>query len=231
MGIQVSSPSEPPNSELPREVTYRLGRLGLWASADAAAVLAALLERGFRRTLEAAEAALLLVTSVFFLRAIAMVSFQEMLMGLPISDQRLHISVTLSIQFLYGSKSIVTQALKQGQKRANLAMRSSGVLKAAGVHQLLLGLGLSHEPWRPHQTIRILHLPSVSQSRTVPRDCTAKLINEPSPLCYRATGAFRQVLKVEDAGEELSQLPGDNQHNLSLKQRRTVVGLTDFLLL
>ena len=44
-------------------------------TADAAAVLAVLavlLDRGFRRTLEAAEAALLLVTSVLLLRAIAM---------------------------------------------------------------------------------------------------------------------------------------------------------------
>ena len=57
--------------------TYRLGRFGLWANAEAAAVLATLVERGFRRTLEAADAALLLVTSVFLLRAIAMASFQR----------------------------------------------------------------------------------------------------------------------------------------------------------
>ena len=58
-------------------MVYRLRRLGLWASAEAAAVLAALLDRGFRRTLEAADAALLLVTSVFFLRAIVMASSEE----------------------------------------------------------------------------------------------------------------------------------------------------------
>jgi hypothetical protein len=40
--------------------------LGRWVSADAAAVFAALLEFGFLRTLEAALAARLLVTSDFF---------------------------------------------------------------------------------------------------------------------------------------------------------------------
>ena len=74
--LTVLPSSKPPYSKVPRETTYRLRRLGLWASAEPAAVLAALLERGFRRTLEAADAALLLVTSVFFLRAIAMASFQ-----------------------------------------------------------------------------------------------------------------------------------------------------------
>lgn len=40
-----------------------MGRLGLWLSADPAAVLAALLLIGFRRTFEAAVAAFLLVTA------------------------------------------------------------------------------------------------------------------------------------------------------------------------
>lgn len=68
---------KPPCTAIAPTTTYPLRRLGLWASADAAAVLAALLERGFRRTLEAADAALLLVTSVFLLRAIAMASFPK----------------------------------------------------------------------------------------------------------------------------------------------------------
>jgi hypothetical protein len=41
-------------------------RLGRWVSADAAAVFAAALEFGSRRTLDAAVAAALLVTSGFF---------------------------------------------------------------------------------------------------------------------------------------------------------------------
>lgn len=42
--------------------------LGLCVSADAAAVFAAALDRGFLRTLAAADAALALVTSLFDLR-------------------------------------------------------------------------------------------------------------------------------------------------------------------
>lgn len=48
---------------------------GRCVSADAAADLAALLDFGSRRTLEAAEAALALVTSEFFLLAITLTSF------------------------------------------------------------------------------------------------------------------------------------------------------------
>ena len=79
-GLETPGPDrspKPPCSAIAPTTTYPLRRLGLWASAEAAAVLAALLERGFRRTLEAADAALLLVTSVFRLRAIAMASFQK----------------------------------------------------------------------------------------------------------------------------------------------------------
>ena len=51
-------------------------RLGRWVRADPAAVFAALLEFGFLRTFDAADAAFLLVTSLFALRAILITSFQ-----------------------------------------------------------------------------------------------------------------------------------------------------------
>ena len=50
---------------------------GRWVSAEAAAVLAALLDFGFRSTLPAVDAALLLVTSRFVPRAIGITPFQK----------------------------------------------------------------------------------------------------------------------------------------------------------
>lgn len=49
--------------------------LGRCVSADPAAVFAAMLDFGSRRTLDAAEAAFLLVTSLFALRAMSITSF------------------------------------------------------------------------------------------------------------------------------------------------------------
>ncbi len=55
---------------MPRTRPIQRFLLGRWLSAEAAAVFAALLERGFRRTFDAAEAALALVTSRFDFREI-----------------------------------------------------------------------------------------------------------------------------------------------------------------
>lgn len=52
--------------ESPRTIVYFL-RFGLCVRADAAAVFAALEDVGFRRTFDAADAARLLVTSLFLI--------------------------------------------------------------------------------------------------------------------------------------------------------------------
>ena len=71
------------------ESYFRL--LGRWVRAEAAADLAALLDFGLRRTLDAADAALLLVTSLFFFRLIRNVLPTEFGHNLYVEDCPLQI--------------------------------------------------------------------------------------------------------------------------------------------
>ena len=64
-------------NESGKQPTYFL--FGRWVSAEAAADLVALLDFGLRSTLEAADAAFLLVTSRFVLRAINITPFPSSL--------------------------------------------------------------------------------------------------------------------------------------------------------